>query len=104
VTGIVILVAIPLTYGSKKIIREAHLKFTTAPLAEQWAQANAWKVINLRVENSEIHVTAFGPKPELKAEKLREALDDAGYADLDLVVDLVTGGTRKLPGIDQPRD
>ena len=102
VTGIVILVAIPLTYGSKKVIREAHLIFTTAPLAEQWAQANAWKVVNLRVKNSEIHITAFGPKPELKAEKLREALDDAGYADLDLVVDLVTGGTRKLPGNDQP--
>ena len=80
------------------------MKFTIAPLAEQWAQANAWKVIKLEVQDAEIVVTAFGPPPELEAEKLREALDDSGYADLDLVVELVTGGTRKLPGIDQPRD
>ena len=102
VVGTVILVAIPLTYGSQKIVRETGLSFDAAPLAEQWAHANGWKVINLNVEESEIHITAFGPPPELEAEKLREMLDEAGYVELDLVVDLVTGGTRKLPGNNQP--
>ena len=102
VVGTVILVAIPLTYGSQKIVRETGLSFDAAPLAAQWAHANGWKVINLNVEESEIHITAFGPPPELEAEKLREMLDEAGYVELDLVVDLVTGGTRKLPGNNQP--
>jgi len=35
VVGTVILVAIPLTYGSQKIFREARLSFDTAPLAAQ---------------------------------------------------------------------
>jgi uncharacterized hydrophobic protein (TIGR00271 family) len=102
VMGIVILVAIPLSYGSQKVLRESRLMYTAAPLAEQWAQANGWRVIELNVQDAEIIVKAFGPPPELGAEKLREALNEAGLADLDLVVHLVVGGTRKLPGNGQP--
>lgn len=102
VMGMVILVAIPLSYGSQKVFRESSLMFTTAPLAEQWAQANGWKVIKLNVQDAEIIITAFGPPPELAPEKLREALDEAGFADLDLVVRLVVGDTRRLPGNGQP--
>ena len=101
VMGMVILIAIPLSYGSQKVFRESNLMFATAPLAEQWAQANGWKVIKLNVQESEIIITAVGPPPKLAPEKLREALDEAGFADLDLVVHLVVGGTRKLPGSGQ---
>jgi hypothetical protein len=102
VVGTVILVAIPLTYGTLKVVREKRMAFIAAPLAERWAQANRWKIIALKVQDTEILVTAFGPPPEIAPEKLREALDKAGYADFDLTVQLVVGGSRKLPGIAQP--
>ena len=101
VVGTVIFVTIPLTYGTLKVIRESRLAFITAPLAEQWAQANRWKVIALKVQDTEILVTAIGPPPEIAPEKLREALDEAGYADFGLTVQLVVGGTKKLPGKEQ---
>ena len=98
VIGTIILVAIPLTFGTLKLIRENRTAFITAPLAERWAQANRWKVIALKVQGTEILVTAFGPPPEIAPEKLREALDEAGYADFDLTIQLVVGGSKKLPG------
>jgi uncharacterized hydrophobic protein (TIGR00271 family) len=102
VVGTVILVAIPLTYGTLKVVREKRMAFIAAPLAERWVQANRWKVIALKVQDTEIIVTAFGPPPKIAPEKLREALDKAGYTDFDLTVQLVVGGSRKLPGIGQP--
>jgi uncharacterized hydrophobic protein (TIGR00271 family) len=102
VVGTVILVAIPLTYGSLKVFRESRLALIAAPLAERWAQANRWKIIALKVQDTEILVTAFGPPPEIAPEKLREALDEAGYASFGLTVRLVVGGSRKLPGSGQP--
>lgn len=98
VVGMVILVAVPLTYSSQRVIRESRLAFAAAPLAEQWAQANGWKVIDLKVQDSEVLITALGPPPELMPEKLREALDEAGLADLGLTVQLVVGGSRSIPG------
>jgi uncharacterized hydrophobic protein (TIGR00271 family) len=98
VVGIMILIAIPLTYGTQKVFRDSFLSFTAAPLAEEWALANGWKVIDLKVQDAELLVTAFGPPPKLAPEKLREALDEAGFADLGLTVQLVIGGARKLPG------
>jgi uncharacterized hydrophobic protein (TIGR00271 family) len=102
VMGMVILVAIPLTYGSQKVLRESNLTFIAAPLAEQWAQANGWKVIDLKVQDSEILITAFGPPPEIVPKLLREALDEAGLADLDLTVQLVVGASKTFPGNRQP--
>jgi len=102
VVGFVILVAIPLTYGTQKVLRESGVTFTVSPLAERWAQANEWKVIDLKVRDSEILITAFGPPPEIVPERLREALDEAGLADLDLTVQLVVGGSRTIHGNRQP--
>ena len=93
-----ILIAISLTCGSQKDLRESNLTFTAAPLAEQWAQANGWKVIDLKVQDSEILITAFGSPPELVPDKLRKALDEAGLADLGLTVQLVVGASRSFPG------
>jgi uncharacterized hydrophobic protein (TIGR00271 family) len=101
VVGIVILVAIPLSYGSKQVFRQSRLKFATAPLAEQWVRVNGWKVIDLQVQNDELLVTAFGAPPKIAPEMLRAALDEAGYADLTLTVQLVVGDTRKFPGNSQ---
>ena len=98
VIGIVIVVAIPLGYSTQEVFRGHWLRMRTAPLAEQWAQANNWKVIRFQVNSGELHVAALGRPPGIRAEKLREALDEAGFQELDLSVQLVVGGDRKLPG------
>lgn len=98
VLGTVILVAIPLAFGTQQIIRESRLSFFIAPITEKWAHANGWQVLNLKIRESEVQITAIGPPPELEARKLREILDESGYTDFDLVVNLVTGGTKKFPG------
>lgn len=100
VLGVAFLISIPLAYGTQKVLRESMLTHAAAPMAEEWAQENAWKVTGLNVQDDVLTVTAFGPPPEIKPEKLRQALDEAGMADLHLVVQLVVGGTRELPARD----
>lgn len=102
VIGIVILVTIPLTYGSMKVIRENRMEFIAANLAGSWADANKWKIIAISVQDKEILVTAIGPPPEIAPDTLREVFDDAGYADFDLKVRLIVGGARELPGTINP--
>ena len=103
VVAIMILVAIPLTFGTQKVFRQSLIKFTAAPLAQQWAEANGWKIIRLdvrisRLRSSELIVVAFGPPPKIAPEMLRKALDESGYTDIDLTVDLIVGGSNTLPG------
>ncbi|MEH6588212.1 MAG: TIGR00341 family protein [Halioglobus sp.] len=98
VTATLVLVAIPLGYTTERVFGEARVKFSAAPVAEQWAQANGWKIIDLRVEKNTLTIIAFGPLPELDGSHLRAQLDRAGLADLDLTVELVVGGTRTFPG------
>jgi uncharacterized hydrophobic protein (TIGR00271 family) len=98
VTGTVILVAIPLGFSTERVFSEARLKFSAAPVAEQWARENGWKIIGLRVEQNTLTIIAFGPLPELDGDHLRAALDKVGLADLDLTVELVVGGTKTFPG------
>ena len=50
----------------------------------------------------DVRVTALGPPPRISAEVLRSSLDEAGFADVDLTVELVVGGTEDFPGDAQP--
>jgi uncharacterized hydrophobic protein (TIGR00271 family) len=107
VVAIMILVAIPLTFGTQKVFRQSLIKFTAAPLAQQWAEANGWKIVRLdarisRLRSSELNVVAFGPPPQIAPEALRSALDEIGYSDVDLTVELIVGGSETLPGSGQP--
>jgi hypothetical protein len=98
VTSTIILVAIPLGFSTERVFSQARLKFSAAPVAEQWAQANGWKIIGLRVEQNTLTIIAFGALPELDGDHLRAALDRAGLAHLDLTVKLIVGGTKEFPG------
>ena len=107
VVAIMILVAIPLTFGTQKVVRQSVIRLTAAPLAQQWADANGWKIVRMdarisRLRDSELFVVAFGPPPKIVPEKLRNALDEIGYSDVDLTVELVVGASKTLPGSGQP--
>lgn len=98
VVGLVALIAVPLGYGTQKVFRENLLRFQAAPLADEWASANGWRVAAFSVNGRALEVTAIGRPPEVAPDELRTALDDAGFADVDLTVELVIGGALDLPG------
>ena len=101
VTSTIILVAIPLGFSTERVVSQARLKFSAAPVAEQWARANNWKIVELRIEKNTLIIVAFGALPELDGDHLRAALDRVGLADLDLTVNLVIGGSKAFPGKQQ---
>jgi len=98
VVGVVALIAIPLGYSTQQLIRENTLKFQVGPIAQDWAASNNWRVVDYEVTGDLLTVTALGAPPEISTEALRTSLDDSGYEEIDLTVQLVVGGTQSLPG------
>jgi uncharacterized hydrophobic protein (TIGR00271 family) len=98
VVGAVLVVAVPLAYGSQKIARDNFARASLLPVAQDWADANGWQVIELVVDSGKVRVTALGPPPRISAEVLRASLDEEGFTDVDLTVELVVGGAQEYPG------
>lgn len=98
VVGVVALIAIPLSYQTQQLFTENLLRYRVGPIAQDWAQSNNWTIARLTVSGSLLTVTALGAPPRISPTELRQSLDDAGYQDVDLTVDLVVGGTESLPG------
>jgi uncharacterized hydrophobic protein (TIGR00271 family) len=98
VVAMVAVVAIPLAFGTLQVFRENLLKFHSAPVAEDWAQANNWRVTSLQVDEQEVLITAIGPPPKIAPESLRKAFDEAGLSEFDLTIKLIVGDTQHIPG------
>lgn len=99
VAGLVVLVAVPLSLGTARVVSDRLAEAEATPIATEWAQARNWQVASVQVRDGTIRLIAFGPPPEVDPETLRAELDAAGI-DLDLVVNLVVGGQRRLPADD----
>nr|MCH9815771.1 DUF389 domain-containing protein [Actinomycetes bacterium] len=99
VVGLVIVVAIPLGFGSFSIIQDARISYTATPIAQEWADQQNWVITKIGVENGVLMIVALGAPPDaVKPEELRAELDDAGLQAVDMKVALVTGGARDYPG------
>ena len=96
VATLVVLVAVPLSLGTARIVADRLGEAAATPIAAEWAEAQGWRVASVQVRDGTIRLVALGPPPELDPSTLREELDAAGI-DLDLVVSLVVGGQRELP-------
>lgn len=99
----VLLVAVPLAYGTQRIVRDNLVRTSLLPVAQDWAEANDWQVVELVVDSGDLRVTAVGPPPQISADVLREALDRGGFADVDLTVELVVGRAQTFPGSSSDR-
>ncbi|WP_433365022.1 DUF389 domain-containing protein [Actinoplanes sp. CA-142083] len=91
-----LLVAVPLGYGSWQVLQEQIILGKAQPVAGRWAAEQGWQLTDVQVRRGTLHVVAMGGPPEASATALRQELDDAGLADVDAVVTLVVGGTRTL--------
>jgi uncharacterized hydrophobic protein (TIGR00271 family) len=93
----ILIVAIPLAFGSIRVSQDEQLAADAQPIVEAWASGAGWEVAGVDAVNGRVVVTAFGPPPQLAVEKLRNDLDAAGLRDHDLIVRLVVGGSRYCP-------
>ena len=98
VAGFVVLVAVPLTGNAWALYQQWSTERAVTPIANQWAEDAGWDLARVELERGVLLVEALGPPPTISEEALRNALDDAGYSDLDARVILVIGGARDLPG------
>ena len=97
VGAMVLLVAVPLAFGSSQVYREQHIIAQAKPVASTWAGAQGWQVTEVAYRQNALRVVALGPPPEADAGSLRAALDAAGLSDVDVRVTLVVGGSKDLP-------
>ena len=98
VVGMVILVAIPLAYGSWKVIQDQRISYIASPIATQWADEQDWDITKVKSEGETLIVIALGRPPEVNVEVLRERMDDAGLQDVDMEISLVLGAAQEFPG------
>jgi uncharacterized hydrophobic protein (TIGR00271 family) len=97
VAGFVVLVAVPLGAGSYQVFVESTTLAGLRPVAEQWATAGSWQLVDVSGTEDAIRVEVLGPPPGPDVALLRRALDEAGYADVAVQVALVFGGAQELP-------
>lgn len=103
VTALVLIVSLPLAYGTWRVGRDSVVKYGAASMVNTWAEESEWDVVVYDVVDQKMTLTALGPPPQLDPSTLRAQLDDAGYSDVDLEMNLVVGGSVDLPGPDSSR-
>ncbi|MEU4421070.1 DUF389 domain-containing protein [Actinoplanes sp. NPDC024001] len=94
----VVLVAVPLTIGSVQAFRAQAAVSAARPVTESWAQAQAWSVVDVSVQQGILQVVAAGPPPAADSTTLRQELDQAGVT-MPVRLSLILGGTRDLPQV-----
>lgn len=96
VAALIVVVAVPLSIGSARVVADRLDEAAASPIAREWAQTQGWRVASLEVRDGTLRLVAIGAPPEAEPETLRAELDEAGI-ELDLLVSLVVGGQRELP-------
>ena len=97
VVAAVLLVAVPLAWGTLWSVYGQQVVARAEPVADRWAQQESWVITDIAFRQGELQITALGSLPEADPEQLRSALDDAGLDAVDAQVTLVVGGTKSLP-------
>jgi uncharacterized membrane protein len=90
-------VLIPLWINSERVDKVTIRQADVQAVAEQWASDTGWLVVGVTVAGDRVLVDATGPKPSPNLAVLRQDLDAAGLAGLDVQVSLVTLSYQPLP-------
>ena len=74
-----LLVAIPLSLSSYRVVQESHLEYLAQKISRKWLEKSRFEVIKLKAlkDKLDIVITGFGPVPELSefGEELRNEID-----------------------------
>jgi uncharacterized hydrophobic protein (TIGR00271 family) len=98
VVATVVVVAIPLAWGTVLAAYEQAVVRQAQPVAEQWAASEGWIITEVAFRQGALRIEALGSPPEADAADLRADLDAAGLSAVDANVTLVLGGTKQIPG------
>jgi uncharacterized hydrophobic protein (TIGR00271 family) len=90
-------VLIPLWINSDRVDKTTVREADVQAVAEQWADEAGWSVLGVTATGDRVLVDATGPKPSPDLAVLRQDLDSAGLAGLDVRVSLVTVSYQPLP-------
>jgi uncharacterized hydrophobic protein (TIGR00271 family) len=95
--SLVVLVAIPLTTGSLRVLGDQRLEATATPAVEQWAHQAGAEVVELHAAEGILTLEVVGPLPEADAAQLRRLLDEKGLEDHDLILQTTIGAHKLCP-------
>lgn len=98
VVGAVVVIAVPLSWGTLLAAYEQQVVNRAQPVADKWAEEEGWIVTDVAYRQDLLQVSALGSAPEADADALRADLDSAGLEAVDTRVTLVLGGSKVLPG------
>jgi uncharacterized hydrophobic protein (TIGR00271 family) len=90
-------VLVPLWINSDRIDKTTIRQSDVQAVADQWANDAGWSVVGVNAAGNQVLVDATGPKPAPDLAVLRQDLDAAGLAGLDVRVSLVTVSYQPLP-------
>jgi hypothetical protein len=97
VGGLVLVVAVPLGFGTLSVALDEQLASRATPLADAWASGNKWVVTALSASDGQVVITALGSPPDADVNDLRQTFNENGLASAGLLVRLVLGGTATCP-------
>ncbi|WTW98405.1 DUF389 domain-containing protein [Streptomycetaceae bacterium NBC_01309] len=95
VCAMLLLIAVPLTTGTRAVARDRQLADDATPVAKGWAAGNGWEVISVEALGGRIVVNAVGLPPVPAAVDLRIRLDRHGMDAADLEIHYIGGDTRR---------
>ena len=90
-------VLVPLWINSDRIDETTIRQADVQAVAEHWADDAGWPVVSVTATGDQVLVDATGPRPAPDLAVLRQDLDTAGLAGLDVGVSLVTVSYQPLP-------
>ena len=94
----VVILAIPLSLGSSVVLQQEVLVSKATPVARAWAKAHGGQISDVTYRDNSLRILAIGLLTLDQVTGLRPDLDAAGLGDVDVLVTLVAGGTKELPG------
>ncbi len=83
-------VLVPLWINSDRVDKTTVRQSSVQAVAEHWANDAGWSVVGVTASGDRVLVDATGPRPAPDLAVLRQDLDAAGLAGLDVRVSLVT--------------
>jgi uncharacterized hydrophobic protein (TIGR00271 family) len=97
VGGAVVIIAVPLLYGTLAVLNNNLLVLRAQPVTTQWAEDAGWYVSDVNYGQGRLNVVAVGQDPAPMLEDLRDVLDEAGLTEVPAEVTLIQGGRQALP-------
>jgi len=90
-------VLVPLWINSERVDKTTIREADVQAVADHWASDAGWSVVGVTVTGNQVLVNAMGPKPAPDLALLRQDLDAAGLAGLDVRISLLTVSYQPLP-------